>query len=466
MGGMENLLTRKIYDHSPVWLQHLYATAFGLHKRWMRFGRKQREYDDFFTRAATWSRAELQAFQDEKVREVVRLAYEHVPFHRWRMDALGLKPGDIRGVADLPKLPLLEKSEVREAGDDMLSTAIPRSKILSAVTSGSTGFPMKACWTREALEREYSFHWARRRLGVERGDSYGSFTGLQLVPAGRLTPPFWRYNWAAGQTCYSIFHLTPETIPLYLEEMQRRRHVFYEGYPSVVAMLGKAVLDTGLDWPCPPRAMFTEAEQLQDEHRRWIEQGFRTHVYNQYGQCEKASSITEYDCGHLHYDMDYSVIEFLPVDREEGGTVAEIVCTAFDNPAYPLIRYRIGDLALLPDVPPACPSRASPTVLAISGRTGHSLLTRDGRRINNISVILKRCHHIEMAQCVQTEPGEVEVRILRSPGYTAEDEKNLLFQFGQKMGAMEFRLVYVDSPQQFERTRRGKFLSIISKLPR
>lgn len=463
---METSLTRKLYDRSPVFLQHLYATAYGLQKRLRRYGRAFREYRRFFEGSARWSRSEFEAFQDEKVREVVRNAYENVPFHRQRMDALHLTPGDVRGVADLPKLPLLEKSEVREAGDAMFSTAIPRRRILSAVTSGSTGFPMKAAWTSEALQREYAFLWARRRPGVRRGDSYGSFTGLQLVPAGRLTPPFWRYNWASSQTCYSMFHLTPETIPLYLDEMARRRHVYLEGYPSVVALLGKHLLDRRIDWPCPPRAMFTEAEQLQDEHRRWIEQGFKTRVYNQYGQCEKASSITEYDCGHLHYEMDYSVIEFLPVDREEGGTVAEIVCTAFDNPAYPLIRYRIGDLALVPDAPPACPRMASPVVTAIFGRTGQSLISRDGRRINNISVIVKRCQRIEMVQCLQYEPGVVEVRVVRSPGYTAADEATLLDQFGQKMGEMAFRLVYVAGPEGFERTRRGKFLSIVSKLPR
>jgi len=462
---VENRLTRAIYDHSPIALQNLYVSVYGFQKRFIRYGRAYRKYYRFFTETATWSRSELEAYQDEKVREVVRLAYENVPFHRNRMESLNLKPEDIRRVADLPKLPITEKADARGAGEDRFSMAVPRWKRLSAPTSGSTGFPITNFWTRDTVQREYAFHWARCRPGVKPGDSYGSFTGLQLVPVESLIPPFWRHNLAANQTCYSIFHLTPETVPLYLEKMKQMGHVFLEGYPSVVAILAKFILDHDMDRPCSPRAVYTEAEEVLDEHRRWIEEGFQTRVFEMYGQSEKAAAVTEYACGHLHYDMDYSVIEFLPVGREDGMTVCDMICTAFDNPLYPLIRYRIGDLAVLPDEPVACDEMASPVLRSIHGRTGHTLISRDGRQIRNISVIVKRCHNVDMVQCVQEEPGEVEVRIVKTPAYTKEDEENLRRQFQLKMGEMAFHLVYVDGPEHMERTRRGKFLSIISKVP-
>jgi len=462
---MENWLTREIYDHSPVFLQNLYASVYGLQKKWCRYRGEFRKYYDFFAGAAGWSLADFQAYQDEKVRGLIRNAYEHVPFHRRRMDEWKVRPDDIRGVVDLPRLPLLEKSEVRAAGREMLSKAVPEGRLLSATTSGSTGYPLTLYWTRSAKQKEYGFHWARRRRHVIRGDSYGSVTGLQLVPSDSLKPPFWRHNWAANQTCYSLFHITPKTIPLYLEEMQRCQHVYLEGYPSVIAMFARHLLEQGLDWPRPLKAYYVESEQLQEEHRWQISQAFKTRVYNMYGQAEFACSITEYDCGHLHYDMDYGVIEFMPTGREGDCTVAEIVCTAFDNAAWPLIRYRVGDLVLIPDEPVQCSENAGLVVRAIYGRTGHSLVSRDGRRINNISVIIKKCRNIEAVQCVQHEPGLVEVHVVRSPGYAAQDEENLLYQFHQKMGEMDFKFVYLDGVDQFERTPAGKFLSIISRIP-
>ena len=462
---MENHLTRAIYDHSPLLLQNLFTSAYGLKKRLWRYGPGQREREEFFRRSAKWSFAELQAYQDEKVREVVREAYENVPFWRDRMVGLSLKPTDIRAVADLPKLPLLKKSDIRQAGDRMLSRAVPRKRLFRALTSGSTGYPLTLHWIQETDEFEYGFHWARRRPHCKRGDSYGSFAGLRLQPLGRMKPPFWRYNWAARQTCYSVYHVSPQTIPYYLEELARQKHVFLEGYPSVIATLAKCVLDAGRQWPCPPRAVFSVSEELQDQHRKWIEQGFRTRVYNLYGQGEKACSITEYDCGHLHYDMDYGVIEFLPYDRDPDGQVAEIVCTGFANPAWPLIRYQVGDLVLLPDEPVECDLFPTQVVMRIYGRTGHALIARDGRQINNVSCVVTRTQspNIEAVQCIQYEPGQVEMHVVRGPNYTDVDENKLLENFHSRIAEMDCEIVYVDD---VERSRNGKFLSIINRIPK
>jgi phenylacetate-CoA ligase len=257
--------------------------------------------------------------------------------------------------------------------------------------------------------------------------------------------------------------MSPTTLPGYIDHLRRARHVYLEGYPSPMAMLGKFILDQGIDWPCPPRAVFTTAEQLLPEYRRWIEEGFKTRVYDQYGQNEKVASITEYSCGHLHYDLDYGVIEFVPFGKaDDGQTICEMICTGFENFAAPMIRYRVGDLALLPDNPPPCPHYAGPIVACLYGRTAQALISRDGRRYTNISVIAKRCQHIDGMQCVQDRPGVVEVRVVRGAGFTDEDERNILRQFRGKMGEIDFVIRFVDA---IERSSGGKFLSIISRVP-
>ena len=458
---MENKFSRWLYDRSPVFFQHVFTSAYGLRKRQQRYGKWFGHYFRFFSDSTKWPLDQLQSFQDEQLRKVISNAYDNVPFYRQRMDRLRIRPSDIQKVADLPKLPFLEKSDIRDAGNKLLSTAVLRREIRGATTSGSTGFPLMNYWTIQAEQREYGFHWARRRPGVSRGQSCGNFTGLQLVPAESLQPPFWRFNWAANQTCYSVFHMTPETIPSYLEQMQRAKHVWLGGYPAPISVLSKFVLDKGLDWAHPPKAVFTTAEQLQPQHRQWIETAFKTCVYDQYGQNEKAGSITEYECGHLHYDMDHSIIEFLPVREEPDGTVAEMVCTAFDNEAFPLIRYRIGDLALLPREPVACDRNPSPVILAIYGRTAQALRSRDGRIISNISVIAKKCQNVDGVQCVQYQPGRVEIHVVKRKGYTIADEQNLIHQFKQKMGQMDFEVVYVP---ELQKTSSGKTLSIISHI--
>lgn len=459
---MENRFTRCLYDRSPVICQELFASFFGMKKRLARYGKHFGAYLDFFQEARSWSRADLNAFQDEKIKSLTRYCYEHVPFYHQRMTDHKLVPDDIAKVADLPKMPVLEKADLRAAGKTILSDAIPKRLIRSATTSGSTGYPLTNYWTLKAEQREYAFTWARRRPGVQRGDSYGSFTGVQVVKANCSHPPYWRHNYAANQTCYSVFHITPQSIPLYVHEIVRREHVYLTGYPSVLAMLGRYIVEQELPRPQSIKAVFVTSEELLPEYRQWIEEGFNTHVYNMYGQNEKVSSITEYPCGHLHYDMDYGVIEFLPMGHSDHDTaIHDMICTGFDNLAAPLIRYRVGDMLAIPSTDMRCSEISSPIVDSVCGRTSQTLITPSGRRISSLWGIARNCRNIDGLQCVQEEHGLVVIRVIKGHGFTKHDEVRILAQFHQKMGHMDFRIVYVD---ELERTASGKLLSIISRV--
>ena len=462
---MENKLTRWIYEHSPVFLQNLYTTAYGLQKRIYRYhGKDFEKYYRFFRECESWTRDRLRAYRDERLREVISVAYENVPFYRRRFDELKLHPSDIRTVDDLQKLPYLTKDDIRRAGKDIVAVNYPRRRALVAPTSGATGYPLTIWWSRRSAQMEYAFFWTRRRPGVRRGEPYASFTGLQIVRADSLRPPFWRSNRAANQRCYSVFHMTDKTIPRYLDDLQRHPRAWFEGYATSIYILARFVLQGQYPFTSYPRAVFTTSEQLLPGYRETIEQAFHTKVYDQYGQHEQSSSITEYPCGHMHYDMANSITEFVPVDREPGATVAEIVGTTLCNEAMPLIRYRAGDLALLPDDPPHCETHASQIVSAIHGRTNHIIVTGDGRKISNISVIVKRCRNVSAVQCIQDEPGAVRVRVVKDSGYTTEDEAELLKQFRLRMGEqLDIRVEYA---ADLIRTKSGKALSIISNVSR
>ena len=75
------------------------------------------------SRARSW-----RPYQDERLRAIVAHAYETVPFYRRRFDECALTPPDIRGRADLPKLPLLTRDDIRTHFDDLRSrdAAAPR----------------------------------------------------------------------------------------------------------------------------------------------------------------------------------------------------------------------------------------------------------------------------------------------------------------------------------------------------
>ena len=58
---------------------------------------------------------EIKKLQDEKIVKQVEYVYNNVEYYRNLMDKKGVKPEDIKGTADLHKLPFLKKDDLREA---------------------------------------------------------------------------------------------------------------------------------------------------------------------------------------------------------------------------------------------------------------------------------------------------------------------------------------------------------------
>ena len=81
----------------------------------------------------------MRAEQDSKVRELVAWAYDRTPFYRAAMDARGVKPAHVRGAADLPLLPLIDKTTLREHGEAMVARGVPASAREQVATGGTSG---------------------------------------------------------------------------------------------------------------------------------------------------------------------------------------------------------------------------------------------------------------------------------------------------------------------------------------
>src|SRR5262245_19990097 len=91
-------------------------------------------------RSQRWSPDRLQALQWERLRALVRHAWDTLPFYRRLWSAAGLSPEALRSAADWARWPTLEKSELREQGGELRSSRAPRG--LKATTSGTSGTPI------------------------------------------------------------------------------------------------------------------------------------------------------------------------------------------------------------------------------------------------------------------------------------------------------------------------------------
>ena len=463
----ESKLIRSVYDASPPLLQNVMASVLGLQKNNYRYGHpKYQFWHDFYSEQTTWDESSLREYQWSEFIKTLEHACETVPFYRERYRQLKISPSSIRSRDDLPKLPYTTKDDLRTHSSRMISDLYDPDSLNMDPTSGSTGQPLRLYNDREATARNYAIRWAQCRPGITRRMRYANFTGTEIVRPEVSHPPFWRSNYASSQRLYSVFHMNDETLSHYVDNLNAYRPEWIYGYPSAIYTLADFMDRKGLRLKRKLKAVVTSSEQCLDEYREVIERVLETKLWDEYGQAEFAGLAFQCECGKLHENIPYSLMEFIPTGEEEDGfQCCELVCTSIINPAWPLIRYRVGDVALV-DPDARCPlGKPGRIIERMQGRTANFLETKDGRKISNISVMAKKCHNMKACQAVQEKRGEMTLRIVRDDQFVDADADHAVREFRKKIGGedkMEIRIEYADSPLL---TQSGKFLMIVSKRP-
>ena len=458
---MKNL-KRSIYDRCPAILQNLLCSVEGWRNNRLRYGKGFDGWSEFFASSAKRDWSSLRKYQLEQVQQLIDLCYKHIPYYAQTWKRAGIEPGDIKTLEDFAKLPALTKEDLRVHHARMLDPRIPRRQLHVTSTGGSTGTPLIRYNTADELWRHYAAVWARLRPGVQRGEHYATFGAQPVVPARQQRPPFWRDNRAANQRLYSMRHLCPAFLEAYARSLMGTPFAYYQGIKSMLCIVAQYMQDRGLQLPVAPRAVFTTSEQLFNVERELIESAWNTKVWDEYCQGEMCAIIHECQYGNRHVAMDYSYVEMEPVGHDGINVVCELICTSFVCRAAPLIRYRVGDKVLLHENQNCPCARPGPVIKTIYGRVSDYLVTADGRRIPHVAGMMSAFQHIRGSQFYQETPNEVVVRIVASPEYCPEDEKNIRHVIAAYVG--NGLGVSICRVRELERLPNGKVPNMISHI--
>jgi phenylacetate-CoA ligase len=462
MGYGSNSLKR-FYEASPPLIKDMIASGYGLRHRRRKYGVYFRRHLEALSRSQWWSTDEHERAQAERLQRFVQMAAASVPYYRELFASRCIRPEEIRSVEDLRRLPLLEKETVRGAGWQLRPTNFHRLPVVWFHTSGTTGKALEVPISQECFEREYAFRWLHYSwAGIEPSDRIATLAGHPVVETRRLAPPFWVINHAENQLLLSSQHLTPDTIPHYARKLLAWQPAMLHGYPSSIYLLALGLAERG-ETGIRPRAVFTASETLLETQRSVIEAVFGCKVFNWYGNTEMTGNIVECDHDGLHVKSEHSVLEFLSPEGlpARPGELAEIVATGYGNEAFPLIRYRTGDTAILSDRPCEC-GRGGPTVLSVTGRVEDIVVTPEGRHVGRLDHVFKDSPNVREAQLVQESVEMLTVRIVRRDDYDDGDTARVTHYLRERLGdRMQFRFEFVD---RIPRGANGKFRFVISKV--
>jgi phenylacetate-CoA ligase len=442
-----------IYNQSPVFLQNFFCTMYG-------FKEKRKRYGDYFKRKldelekSQWlSAEEIEEYQNKQLQKIINHAYYTVPYYRECLDNLKIKPSDIRSKADLSKLPILTKDQVRKNLDKLISSNYPKNRMIKMKTSGTSGKSLELYHTLEQIQFQWAVWWRhRRRFGINIDDKHATFTGKTVVPINQKKPPFWRENFATNQTLFNMQHIKRENVKFIVDKINEANFKYFSGYPSIIYSLCKFIEEEGLSLTNYPQYVFTGAEKLYDFQKETIERVLNCTVTDQYGFTEGCGNASKCEYGVYHEDFEFGILEVVD---------GEIIATGFADYGMPLIRYKTGDSAILANTKCKC-GRHSTVLLDIEGRVEDTILTPEGAEIKRFDYLFKDTKNIIEAQVYQEELNRVVIRIVKGEGYSEKEETYLREKFKKMYSkTMVVDFEYFD---EIPREKSGKFKAVKSKL--
>ena len=322
------------------------------------------------------SRDEMQALQGARLVKLVDRVYHNVAYYRRKMQAVGLEPGDIRGLEDLPKLPFTTKDDLRDTYPFGLF-AVPNSQVVRIhASSGTTGKATVVGYTRrdidvwsECVARCISMANLGKEDIIQVAYGYGLFTGglgghYGAEKMGATVVPM-----STGNTKKLINMMIDFGVTGILCT------------PSYLMHIAETIEEMGVRDKIRLKASLNGAEPWTEKMRARMEEMLGIQAHDIYGLSEIMGPGVATDC-HLHRGLHVHEDHFLPeiVDRVSfqpvaDGVTGELVISTLTKEGIPLIRYRTKDLTSINHMPCEC-GRTTARIARFTGRSDDMLIIR------------------------------------------------------------------------------------------
>jgi phenylacetate-CoA ligase len=326
----------------------------------------------------TLPREALEALQLKRLQQVVQRVYHTVGFYRRIFDEAGIKPDDLKTLADLKRLPFTTKQDLRD-GYPFGLFAVPMSNVVRLhASSGTTGRSTVVGYTHRDIET-WSELMARCFVaaGLTKNDiihnayGYGLFTGGLGVHYGAEKLGASVIPMSGGNTKRQI---------MILQDFGPTAICCTPSYALNLAEQGQAM---GVDMrSLKLRVGIFGAEPWSDKMRDEIENTMDIMALNIYGLSEIMGPGVSMECTEgregMHIFEDHFLVETINPDTGEvlpPGERGELVFTTLTKEAFPLIRYRTRDISQIITAPCRC-GRTHHRMDRVTGRSDDMLIIR------------------------------------------------------------------------------------------
>ncbi len=328
------------------------------------------------------NREELEQVQLERLQSTLNRVYKNVPFYKKHFDALGFDPGALTSVQDITRLPFTTREDLGNNYPYGLFAMPLRDIVRISSSAGTTPKPVVVGYTMRDLKA--------RGTVTARFLAAGGVVDTDIVQIC-LDPGL--SNWGralkegAENIGASVMPMSHMSTLKQLLAMQDYKTSVLITTPSYAMHMIDVMRTTDIETSALAlKAIMVVGEFLAEETRERLESTFSIDVRTGYGPSDVMGPGIAFECmekNGLHISEDHFLLEIVGSDSEApsaSGEAGEIVLTTLTAKAFPLIRFRTGDLGF--KMAGTCPCRR--TLGRMSGITGHTgeILTIRGVKVH------------------------------------------------------------------------------------
>ncbi|MEW6172251.1 MAG: AMP-binding protein [Bacillota bacterium] len=281
--------------------------------------------------------------------DFIRYAYHNSPAVRDRFSKAGLKPEDIKEVKDLPRLPVIRKSELSQRQQSAPPfggfLAVPMTRVQRVFASPGPIYDPQG-------EGEDYWRWgdALVAAGFKAADVVQNTFSYHLTPAGFM------FDSSLRSLGCTVVPAGVGNTELQVQIMRDVGVTAYIGVPSFLYALLKKAEEQGVVQELALRRAWITAERLSEELRALLLEKYGVSVFQGYGTAD--TGCVAYECSrmkglHLARDVVVEVVDPQSGEPVPDGETGEIVVTLMVA-TYPLLRLATGDLSAFTTEPCSC----------------------------------------------------------------------------------------------------------------
>jgi len=405
----------------------------------------------------------IESIQSNKLRAIIKYAYEHLPFYKKIFDRLGLTVADFVTLNDLQKLPVLSKRDILE-NETRLINPDYSGKVYTRKTGGSTGMTLHFQKDSNALALNEAIMWrCYQWYGIGVGDRQVRFWGVPVTSSLRWKESLKDY--LLNRIRISAFDISESSCLQQYKEIKKFNPDYFYGYTTAIYGFCLYMKKLGIDLKSLKlKAIICTAEKMYPHHLELFNEVFDCPVVDEYGSSE--TGIIAFQCkeGNMHLMTDHLCIEFLDENdmQVDAGELGRVVVTDLATLAMPLLRYDIGDIGK-PSAKKCSCGVNLPLMEIVEGRKEDFIRTKDDKLVHAayLCYTLKddSVHEFKM---YQKDINRLNVIIVKSPSYNENTENILEEKLRTSLGnEMQINFEYCE---RIPREKSGKLRYFVSEI--